>query len=76
MVKDSILKKEAEAKKASEGGMISEDGTSRVGMDGEEEAEGETRCLGNYPTKRTPVFKLQFTHSNLLCAAGPFQKEK
>jgi hypothetical protein len=78
MVREHVLKREREEKKQAEG-VLSGETVQHIGdkEDGEREGEeSESRCLGCYPTKRTPVFNLHFTHSNLLCAAGPFQKEK
>ena len=33
----------------------------------------EKACLGVYPTKSTPVFKVSFTRRNLVTASGPFR---
>jgi transcription initiation factor TFIID subunit 5 len=34
---------------------------------------GEEEMLKTFPTKRTPVFNVQFTRRNLLLGCGPFQ---
>lgn len=79
MCREEIVRKEAKEKKKSEGVVPMADETSERRGDGEDEEEEDAninKCLGTYPTKRTPVYSLHFTHSNLLCAAGPFQKDK
>ena len=81
MVKEEITKRETEEKKQSMLGEASssasfqqqklrEEGEMRV-----DETKPKDKCLGVYPTKRTPIYSLHFTHSNLLCAAGPFNKK-
>jgi len=37
-----------------------------------EEFGEQEYCFGVYHTKRTPIFNLQWTSANILCAAGPY----